>query len=545
MPESNPDVTDSEPSREELDVELPVDWGELKAEVLRRDGGECAICGTGADERQLYVLYSRPPSYPSRVQPSASDAEGSADDPTTEIEVPGHGTDNMVTVCEIHAVGGRKDGRTVVVPDEARAAKNASVDVDADADADVVDGDGVADAGIDGTGNTGGRGDERESGFDRDAEVEDGVRGDAIAFPERGVAGDEGESGTDGEGLASRFGMADEFSSAMDAVSGSESDAPADADSPSVPSSAAPGPSSGSGARASRDSGTGSGAGAGGDDRAERNGPPDDTDFTRSFHQRRFGLHLPFVGRTLRVIRALAWVAVSVTLSSGAVAALIGGVEAGAETVLRVGGAIVGIAAAVLSSPSVVLGAFALGYGVHLWYRDGVYSAWPLIRESPPPTVAGRRLLVSAGVTTLLGIAVSVYGGLSSLGPVLGSASAPVSVTMTGAAVSVLYAVGATLTMKTMSDAVVADRKAGSAVRAFAWEFPVRVGGVTGIAIAVTGTFAPAALIGSPIPASILGAVAIASVLISPVAAAVYFVRRRAWPTTRGVPVEFDSGVRV
>jgi len=61
---------DSEPSREELEVELPVDWGELKTEVLRRDGGECAICGTGADERQLYVLYSRPPPYPSRVQPS-------------------------------------------------------------------------------------------------------------------------------------------------------------------------------------------------------------------------------------------------------------------------------------------------------------------------------------------------------------------------------------------------------------------------------------------------------------------------------------------
>jgi hypothetical protein len=72
MPESNPGATDSEPSREELDVELPVDWGELKAEVLRRDGGECAICGTGADDRQLYVLYSRPPSYPSRVQPSPS-----------------------------------------------------------------------------------------------------------------------------------------------------------------------------------------------------------------------------------------------------------------------------------------------------------------------------------------------------------------------------------------------------------------------------------------------------------------------------------------
>ena len=72
MPESNPGATDSEPSREELDVELPVDWGGLKAEVLRRDGGECAIRGTGADERQLYVLYSRPPSYPSRVQPSPS-----------------------------------------------------------------------------------------------------------------------------------------------------------------------------------------------------------------------------------------------------------------------------------------------------------------------------------------------------------------------------------------------------------------------------------------------------------------------------------------
>ena len=60
MPESNPGATDSEPSREELDVELPMDWGELKAEVLRRDGGECAIRGTGADERQLYVLYSPP-----------------------------------------------------------------------------------------------------------------------------------------------------------------------------------------------------------------------------------------------------------------------------------------------------------------------------------------------------------------------------------------------------------------------------------------------------------------------------------------------------
>ena len=63
---------DSEPSREELEVELPVDWGKLKTEVLRRDGGECAICGTGADERQLCVLYSPPPSYPSRVQPSPS-----------------------------------------------------------------------------------------------------------------------------------------------------------------------------------------------------------------------------------------------------------------------------------------------------------------------------------------------------------------------------------------------------------------------------------------------------------------------------------------
>lgn len=512
---------DDSPGREELQAELPMDWDDLKEEVLVRDDGECVVCGTGAGERQLYVLYRQPPDHMSRVHPAVSESESDE----IEVEVPGFGVGNMGTVCEVHTRCENMDPRTVVVPDEAREARNKSEVSETDS----------------------GVGGEPESGFDRESGVGDGTG--AVGFPEK--AGSVG----DGDEAGSRFGMGDEFSAAKNFVSGSddEPDEPyivpedeggvggdgtsVDADGPvgdeHVEREVVIKERKGGDETESEGDGTGADDGSGGVAESSSVG---EGGLVRSRQQRSFGYHLPFIGRTLRVVRVLVAVAVSVSITGGILSGVVNGsTEAAAATALTIGGGFVDALSTVFTSPLAFFAVFGTGYALHLWFRDGAYSEWPMIRESPSPSEAGRRLIGGAGVTTLLSVGVVVFGGFADLGE--GAAS----LSVTGFVVACVYVVGVVLTMKVMGDAVVADRKAGAASNAFAWEMPVRVGGVVGMVVAIVGTVAPSVLSSSVLSFAPVGMVAGAAVLVAPLVGMAYAVRRRAWPTTHGVPVTMDT----
>ena len=610
-------------------VELPMDWDKLKAEALRRDDGRCVLCDAGPDRRQLYVLYARRPGVPTRAWSGTATAasvpeaggggesgHGSTENghpasgrgggpgsrtadgrDSVEIEVPGHDLGNMVTVCEMHSVGGRKDPRTVVVGEEARAARAADVEVSSapghghghghghnhgGATAErppAGSGVGTGDSAVGDAGRAAGNGDGEpdprdEYGFevDFDPEFADGT-GEGV--PPSGADRPDGPGGD----ANAEFGMAEEFAAAGESATERRATETADArdgDGMHAGGDATAGATRSNGSGRDGPNGGGRDGSNGGDGTSSTNRDG----LTRTWRQRPFGKHLPFVGRAARALRAAAWVAVSLSVTIGAVVAVLNAdAGAGAAAALGTARAAWALAVGVLTAPLALVGLFAVGYGLHLRYRDAPFSAWPTIRSSPRPTVAGRRLLIAAvaltvaavltvasstavvmrgavaavsgGGTDIIGIeataAVSGIAGASAGADIPGGADAGAGAvpSVPSATAWVLIAAFVVLTavaVKVAGDAVVADRKAGAAMRAWAWEFPIRVGGVVGTLVVLGAALAPRALAGASLTLfGPLALVVLALPFVAPVAALGYVLRRRAHPSTRGVSVPLSE----